>query len=95
VKEYCVFAANYVWPQKGLGKEMLLITLRLKQNQRFDNKLLEEIVLRNRRLPDIKRVGGYIIWEKDFPRTASMKVKRQALAEELGKTVDQGAVVAL
>jgi len=28
--------------------------------------LLQEIVSRNRRLPDFKRVGGYIIWEKDF-----------------------------
>ena len=40
VKEYCVFAANYVWPQKELGREMLVIVLRLEQNQRFDSTLL-------------------------------------------------------
>src|ERR1700675_2959818 len=73
VKKFCVFAANYVWPQKELGKEMLIAALRLEQNQRSDTKLLEELVTRNRRLPDFKRVGGYVIWEKDFPRTASMK----------------------
>jgi long-chain acyl-CoA synthetase len=95
VKEYCIFAANYVWPQKELGREMLMIALRLEQNQRFDSALLQEIVSRNRRLPDFKRVGGYIIWEKDFPRTASMKVKRQALAEEIAKAVERGAVVGL
>jgi long-chain acyl-CoA synthetase len=95
VKEYCVFAANYVWPQKELGREMLLVALRLEQNQRFDSALLQEIVNRNRKLPDFKRVGGYLIWEKDFPRTASMKIKRQALAEEIGKTVERGAVVGL
>src|SRR5580704_4716647 len=95
VKEYCVFAANYVWPQKTLGREMLVLALRLEQNQRFDSALLEEIVARNRRLPDFKRVGGYLICEKDFPRTASMKIKRQALAEELGKTVNRAAVVGL
>jgi long-chain acyl-CoA synthetase len=95
VKEYCVFAANYVWPQKKLGQEMLVMALRLEQNQRFDSALLGEIVIRNRRLPDFKRVGGYIIWEKDFPRTASMKVKRQALAEEIGKTTERGVVVGL
>src|SRR6202522_503585 len=95
VKEYCVFAANYVWPQKELGREMLVIALRLEQNQRFDSALLAEIASRNRRLPDFKRVGGYVIWEKDFPRTASMKIKRQALAEELGKTVSRAVVVAL
>src|SRR5271156_4804635 len=94
VKEQCVFAANYVWPQK-LGREMLVMALRLEQNQRFDSALQEEIVARNRRLPDFKRVGGYVICEKDFPRTASMKIKRQALAEELGKTVNRAAVVGL
>jgi long-chain acyl-CoA synthetase len=95
VKEYCVFAANYVWPQKKLGREMLVVALRLEQNQRFDSTLLHEITSRNRRLPDFKRVGGYVIWEKDFPRTASMKIKRQALAEEMGKTLERGAVVEL
>jgi long-chain acyl-CoA synthetase len=95
VKEYCVFAANYVWPQKELGREMLVVALRLEQNQRFDSALFEEIASRNRRLPDFKRVGGYVICEKDFPRTASMKIKRQALAEEMGKTLGRGAVVEL
>jgi len=95
VKEYCVFAANYVWPQKELGHELLVIVLRLEPNQQFDSKLLEDLGARNRRLPDFKRVGGYLIWDKDFPRTASMKVKRQALAEEVGKSVERSAVVAL
>lgn len=95
VKEYCVFAANYVWPQKELGREMLTIALRLEQNQHFDNHLLEEIIARNRRLPDFKRVRGYLVWEKDFPRTASMKIKRQALAEEIGKSKPREAVVGL
>jgi long-chain acyl-CoA synthetase len=95
VKEYCVFAANYVWPQKELGREVLVIALRLEQNQSFDSTLLEQIAACNRRLPDFKRVGGYVICGSDFPRTASMKIKRQALAEEIGKTVERGAVVEL
>jgi long-chain acyl-CoA synthetase len=95
VKEYCVFAANYVWPQKELGSELLVIVLRLEPNQQFDSKLLEDLGAHNRRLSDFKRVGGYLIWDKDFPRTASMKVKRQALAEEVGKSVERSAVVAL
>jgi long-chain acyl-CoA synthetase len=93
VKEYCIVAANYVWPKKELGREMLVIILRLEQNQRFDGKLLEEMGVRNRRLPDFKRVGGYLVWNKDFPRTASMKVKRQELAEDIGKSVERKAVV--
>src|ERR1700683_3885095 len=95
VQEYCVFAANYVWPQKNLGREMLVLALRLEQNQRFDSALLEEIAARNRGPPDFKRGGGYLVCEKDFPRTASMKIKRQALAEEMGKTVNRAAVVEL
>jgi long-chain acyl-CoA synthetase len=95
VKEYAVFAANYVWPRKELGNETLVLVLRLEQNQTVDSKLLEEISGRNRRLPDFKRVGGYLIWEKDFPRTASMKIKRQVLAEEIGKAVDRQTMVGL
>jgi long-chain acyl-CoA synthetase len=95
VKEYSVFAANYIWPKKELGRETLVLVLRLEQNQKIDGKLLEEISARNRRLPDFKRVGGYLLWEKDLPRTASMKIKRQALAEELGKSVERKAIVGL
>jgi long-chain acyl-CoA synthetase len=95
VKEYCVFAANYLWPRKELGQEKLVIVLRLEQNQQFDSTLLEDLTTRNRRLPDFKRVGGHLIWDQDFPRTASMKIKRQALGEEVGKTAEWGAVVEL
>ena len=95
VKEYCIFAANYVWPQKELAHEMLLLVLRLDQNQQFDSKLLAEIDSRNRTLPDFKRVGAYLIWGRDFPRTASMKIKRQILAEEIGKTGERKAAVTL
>jgi hypothetical protein len=74
---------------------MLVMALRLEQSQRFNSVLLGEVVDRNRRLPDFKRLGGFVIWEKDFPRTASMKIKRQELAEEIRKTVERGAVVKL
>ena len=95
VKEYAVFAANYIWPKKELGSESLVIVLRLEQNQKFDAALREDISTRNRKLPDFKRVSGYLIWERDFPRTASMKIKRQMLAEEIGKTVQRIAVTQL
>ncbi len=93
VKEYCVFAANYLWPQKSLGNEMLLLVIRLEQNQQFDDKLREDIVTRNRRLADFKRVGGYLLWEKDFPRTASLKIKRGELAAEIGAGASGQSVV--
>src|SRR3954470_15118656 len=43
VKEYSVFAANFIWHSKELGREALVLTLRLEQNQKFDSKLLGEI----------------------------------------------------
>src|SRR5207248_3650666 len=91
VKEYSVFAANYIWPKKELGKESLVLVLRLEQNQKLDSALLEDIAARNRRLPDFKRVSSYLVWDKDFPRTASMKIKRQVLAEDIGKSVERSA----
>jgi len=93
VKEYCIFAANYLWPQKTLGDEMLVLVLRLEQNQSFDDRMCDEIVARNRRLPDFKRVGGYLMWEKDFPRTASLKIKRGELATEIGAGATRQSVM--
>jgi len=94
-KEYCVFAANYLWPARALGREMLVLLVRLEQNQEFTDALKEEIIARNRRLPDFKRVGGYLLCSKDFPRTASMKIKRTELADEVRKVLGRAAVVEL
>jgi len=93
VKEYCVFAANYLWPQKTLCSEMLVLVVRLEQNQQFDDRLREEMVARNRRLANFKRVGAYLLWEKDFPRTAALKIKRGELAAEIGAGATRAGVV--
>jgi long-chain acyl-CoA synthetase len=93
VKEYVVFAANFIWPAKQLGNEMLVLVLRLEQNQEFNQALKQDVIARNRRLPDFKRVGGCVIWEKDFPRTAAMKIKRNVLAEEMRKELSRAAIV--
>ncbi len=44
-------------------------------------------------LADFKRVGGYLLWEKDFPRTASLKIKRGELAAEIGAGASRAAIV--
>jgi hypothetical protein len=46
-------------------------------------------------LPDFKRVGGYLLCTKDFPRTASMKIKRNELADDIRKVLGRAAVVEL
>jgi hypothetical protein len=53
------------------------------------------MLAQNRRLADFKRVGGYLLWEKDFPRTASLKIKRGELAVEIGRGAVRAGVVEL
>ena len=93
VKEYCIFAANYLWPQQTLGAETLILVLRLEAGHEFPESLKSEISARNRQLLDFKRIGGYLLWDNDFPRTASMKIKRAILAEEIGKSRDPESTV--
>ena len=50
--------------------------------------LHEAIEARNRRLPDFKRVHRYLLWDGDFPRTASMKIKRNQLADTIRQQAD-------
>jgi acyl-coenzyme A synthetase/AMP-(fatty) acid ligase len=70
-----------------------VLVIRLEPNQQIDDALRGEMVARNRRLADFKRVGGYLLWEKDFPRTASMKIKRGELAAEVGKGASRAQIV--
>jgi len=96
VKELCVFAANFVWPERVLGNEKLILVVRLEPGNEITDALLNELSSRNRRLPDYKRVNGYVVWDEDFPRTASMKIKRGVLAEAIRAKLDrQSAVVKL
>jgi long-chain acyl-CoA synthetase len=92
IKEHCIFAANFIWPQKELGKEMLVLVLHPDLNQEITSMIVDDIAERNRRLPDFKRVGGYLVCDKDFPRTASMKIKRNELAEQIRKSTERSAI---
>jgi len=92
VKEHCVFAANYIWPEKELGREMLVLVLHPEANQEITDSTKEDLAARNRRLPDFKRLTGYLVWDKDFPRTASMKIKRSELAEQIRGATGRSSV---
>src|SRR5579859_1006455 len=95
VKEFSIFAANYIWPQRTMTGEQLVLVMRLDDNAQFNDELRSQIVERNRRLPDFKRVSGCVIWTRDFPRTASLKIKRDALAEEIRATMDRSAMISI
>jgi len=89
VKEFCVFAANYIWPERSMLGEKLIIVLRLNDGQEFTEELRQELIKLNHRLLNFKRISGYVLWEADFPRTASMKIKRFALADEIRQKLDR------
>src|SRR5712692_10584194 len=55
VKEHCIFAANYIWPQKELRREALVLVVHPDLNQEFTQTIKEGITSRNRGLPDYKR----------------------------------------
>jgi long-chain acyl-CoA synthetase len=95
VKEFCVFAANYLWPARTMVGEQLVIVLHPETGKPISDELVATLAERNRRLLNYKRISGYLAWDRDFPLTASMKIKRVELAEQIRQTVGREAVVPL
>src|SRR3989449_3537357 len=95
VKEFCVFAANYIWPRRAMAGEQLVLVLHLEPGQSMTEDLRREINSRNQRLLNYKRIHGVVLWNEDFPRTASVKIKRNALAERLAQLERASAVQSL
>jgi len=93
VKEFCIFAANYIWPERTMVGEELLIVLRPEQNRPIDDAIRAEVSVRNQKLLNYKRISGFVIWDQDFPRTASMKVKRIDLARQIRTTLDRATAL--
>jgi len=92
VKEFCVFAANYVWPSRSMLGEQLVLVIHLEPGKIFTEELKQEIVARNNRLIHYKRIHGVVVYDEDFPLTASLKIVRVALAARLGKLKREEAV---
>ena len=93
VKEFCVFAANYIWPSRSMVGEQLVLVIHLDAGQSFTEELRREIVARNNRLINYKRIHGTVLYQEDFPLTASLKIIRVALAERLGKLKREEAIL--
>ena len=95
VKEFCVFAANYLWSRRTMTGEELVLIVHPDPTQNANGAVRQEIELRNQRLLPYKRISGYVLWPEDFPRTASLKIKRNILAEQIGRQLDRSAVLPL
>lgn len=90
-EELCVVAANYVWPKQSMTDEQLIAVVRTDSV----DETLAAIRSQNRRLPEHKRISGVLLWDDEFPRTASMKLKRPVLASAIRDTTSADAVAAL
>ena len=95
VKESCVFAANFLWPARTMIGEQLVLVVHPEPGKDMTPALSDDIAQRNRRLANYKRVGGYLIWERDFPLTASLKCKRGELASQIREAAGREKVVPL
>jgi long-chain acyl-CoA synthetase len=93
VKEYCVFAANYLWPLRTMVEEELVLVLHPEPGQAVTADLARNVAERNRRLLNYKRISSYLVWDSDFPLTASLKIKRGELAEQIRKSLGRESVV--
>jgi long-chain acyl-CoA synthetase len=95
LKEFCVFAANYLWPARTMVGEQLILIAHPDSAQPITAEVVSSIAERNRRLLNYKRISGYLEWDRDFPLTASMKIKRLELAEQIRQGRERSAVVPL
>jgi len=95
VKEFCVFAANYIWPKRSMIGEKLVLVIHLEPGQQYNEELQRDINARNNRLLNYKRIHGVVVLDEDFPRTASLKIKRNVLAERLASLDSASAILPL
>lgn len=96
-EEHAVYAANYIWPAATMVGERLVLVLRPKREaspgqSSAADEAIAALRRKNRRLADFKRISGYLIWEHEFPRTASQKLRRPAFAEAIRERADRSEI---
>lgn len=92
-EELAITAANFVWPSRSLTGERLLLVVRDEGG--LSENLLADLRRKNRSLPEHKRAWGVLPWGEEFPLTASMKLKRGVLAEQLRAGATEADIVPL
>lgn len=88
VEEYVVFGTGYVLGS-SMADEGLLLAIRPKTSTAdWKTKLKSQ----NLKLPEHKRIDSILLFNEAFPRTASMKVKREELAIQIKRKVTEEQV---
>ena len=76
-------------PEERAGGETVHAVLLLKDPGGSASEIVEEV---NGRLADHQRISGYTIWhEEDFPRTHTLKVKKNLVLDYLKTVATQGS----
>jgi long-chain acyl-CoA synthetase len=81
-EELCVFAERYLWPKLELRGEVLCLLIRPKKDVPLES-MLSAIQGANHKLAPWKRIASYLIVDNEFPKTASLKIKRDQLAQAI------------
>ncbi len=87
VKEACVVAAHALLPP-GSRDERLLLVVHAGKEGASPPAIGDAARAANRTLPAYQRVHGIVFAAEEYPRTASQKVRRDALVERLRGAVD-------
>ena len=95
VEEFCVFAANYIWPQRTMVGEQLVLVLRMKKDQTLDDILRQQIAARNNKLKNYQRIQGVVLTGDEFPRTTGRRLKRHLLKDRLAQLDRDHAILPL
>lgn len=82
-EEFCVFSSGYLWnSQNPIDGQRMVIVTRPKKEYTSD-QLKKQIQTQNLKMSQYKRIHQWMIWDNEFPRTASMKIKRAKLAQQI------------
>jgi long-chain acyl-CoA synthetase len=93
-EDLVIFAEYFVWPRPegdptdALTHERLVVVAHGKDWERIARKIGDA----NKKQPEARRVHALVRCPVPFPRTASMKVKREELAELLKARVDRAEI---
>ena len=78
-----------------MTREKLVLVIHLEPGQQYNEELRQDINALNNRLLNYKRIHGVVVLDEDFPRTASLKIKRNVLAERLASLDSASAILPL
>lgn len=87
IEEFCILAKRLIWNNSDLTEDSMIMIVKPKDDIRA-SELLNHIRERNRSLSEYKRVSELLVWNLPFSRTASLKIKREELAQVIAKSLE-------